>query len=564
MSGVALLLRVSYRTGRRHYAAIALWSVLESAPAFISGHAVARALDEGFTQGRPLTGFAYLGLFAVAAGLSAFALGRIVPRLGAIAEPLRDALVRRVVTGTLHQAAQGQGARPDTAVVARLTQQVELVRDSFAGLIMVVRDFAFTIAGVVAGLVTLLPAAVPLVAVPVLVAVALFVRLVLVLARRQRALVLADEDVASEIGMVVDSVRDIVAAGAENGAATRAGRVVDAQARAARRVAALTSAATLSTAVGGWLPIVLLLFAVPGLFGGGATAGEVLGAMIFVLYGVQPALRGLVTGLGGTGLRLAVTADRLLATTAIPPEPPPPPAPVRPPRRDDLVVRRLTFAYGPAAEPVLRDLDLRIPEGDHLAVVGPSGIGKSTLAALLAGLLTPGGGEITLGGRPLGEFDPDALPRRRVLIPQEAYVFTGSLADNLRYLRPTASDRRMEEAAEIVGLAVPQGLAERVEPARLSAERRQLIALTRAYLSPAGIVILDEATCHLGAAAEARAEAAMAARPGTLIVIAHRMSSALRARRTLVLDGISAEVGGHADLLHSSPLYRDLSGHWRG
>jgi ATP-binding cassette, subfamily C, bacterial len=100
-------------------------------------------------------------------------------------------------------------------------------------------------------------------------------------------------------------------------------------------------------------------------------------------------------------------------------------------------------------------------------------------------------------------------------------------------------------------------------PAALSAGERQLIALARAYLSPARLAILDEATSHLDPVTTAQAETAFAARPGPLIVIAHRMSSALRAGRVLVLDGSSARVGDHATLLASSPLYRDLVGHWQ-
>ena len=102
-----------------------------------------------------------------------------------------------------------------------------------------------------------------------------------------------------------------------------------------------------------------------------------------------------------------------------------------------------------------------------------------------------------------------------------------------------------------------------IDPAALSAGERQLIAITRAYLSTAPIAILDEASCHLDAAAEARAEAAFARRPGTLIVIAHRMSSALQAEQVLVLDGSCARIGDNATLLATSPLYRDLIGHWR-
>jgi ATP-binding cassette subfamily C protein len=101
-----------------------------------------------------------------------------------------------------------------------------------------------------------------------------------------------------------------------------------------------------------------------------------------------------------------------------------------------------------------------------------------------------------------------------------------------------------------------------VNPAALSAGERQLIALTRAYLSSAPIAILDEATCHLDPAAEAQAEAAFASRHGTLIVVAHRITSALRAQRVLVLDGNRAQAGDHASLHASSAMYQDLVGYW--
>lgn len=101
-----------------------------------------------------------------------------------------------------------------------------------------------------------------------------------------------------------------------------------------------------------------------------------------------------------------------------------------------------------------------------------------------------------------------------------------------------------------------------MRPAELSPGERQLVALVRAYLSPAPLLLLDEATCHLDPASEARAEKALAGRSGTLVVVAHRLSSAVRADRTLVLDGIRAQSGTHAELLGRSPLYRDLTGHW--
>ncbi|OMI37940.1 ABC transporter ATP-binding protein, AmfA, partial [Streptomyces sparsogenes DSM 40356] len=250
-------------------------------------------------------------------------------------------------------------------------------------------------------------------------------------------------------------------------------------------------------------------------------------------------------------------------------------------------LRAVTFAYGDRAAPVVEGLDLDVPAGGHLAVVGPSGIGKSTLAGLIAGLLEPRSGEIRVCGEPVrGPGSASQAASRagtraasRVLIPQEAYVFSGTLADNLRYLcpvrgggtdagpAPVPTDAELAAAAEAMGLdallARVGGPYAEVDPAALSAGERQLIALTRAYLSPAPVVLLDEATCHLDPAAEARAERAFARRPGTtLIVIAHRVSSARRAERVLVMDGRHTVCGRHAELLESSALYRDLAGNW--
>jgi len=152
------------------------------------------------------------------------------------------------------------------------------------------------------------------------------------------------------------------------------------------------------------------------------------------------------------------------------------------------------------------------------------------------------------------------------LIPQEAYVFGASVWDNLRYLNPDVDPALVHRAIAAVGAAslVDRlgGLDGVVAPGELSAGERQMIALVRAYVSPAPVVVLDEATCHLDPAAEARAEEAFAERGGTLIVIAHRVSSALRARRVLVLDGSGAAEGDHRTLVATSALYRELLGHW--
>jgi ATP-binding cassette subfamily C protein len=183
-------------------------------------------------------------------------------------------------------------------------------------------------------------------------------------------------------------------------------------------------------------------------------------------------------------------------------------------------------------------------------------------------MLTPTEGVILLG-RPDVDMvaASEVHPAERALIPQEAYVFSGTMLDNLVYLRQGEVPRgELEKACFALGLeeliSRVGGLEASFDASELSAGERQLVALARAWLSPARVVVLDEATCHLDAAAEAKAERAFAERGGTLVVIAHRISSARRADRILVLDGTRARAGPHEELLRSSPLYRDLCGHW--
>ncbi|MBA2337985.1 MAG: ABC transporter ATP-binding protein, partial [Acidimicrobiia bacterium] len=345
---------------------------------------------------------------------------------------------------------------------------------------------------------------------------------------------------------------------------------IDAQARATRAVATVTAFRSITVVLGGWVPVVLILVAGPWLLDRGATAGAIIGALFYVLQGVQPALQSLVEELGGSGLWLLVTLDRLAETASSPD----PIASARPaarvgrwqPEGHEVRLSGVTFRYGPSAEPVIARLDMVIPEGDHLVVVGPSGAGKSTLAGLISGLLAAEAGEVCLGGVPVGHLDTATLAGLRVLIPQEAYVFAGTLGENLAYLNPDVARGPMDHAVDLLGASE---LVERLggydaelRPSSLSAGERQLLTLVRAYLSPAPIVVLDEATCHLDPAAEAMVEVAFVTRPGTLIIIAHRISSALRAERILVLDGSAANLGTHEALLDESPLYCDLMGHW--
>ena len=530
----------------RVLAALTGWSLLEALPAVLSGQAVARAVDQGFLAGRPLTGVGWLALLAAAVLIGAVGTRNTFRCLAALAEPLRDDLVRHVVTGALH----GGGG-----VVARLTHQVEIVRDTFAGLVMTVRGFLFAVAGALLGLASLAPVVVLLVAPPLILGLGVFAASLPGIAARQRAYVRTGEELSSAAGAAFAGLRDVAACGAGDRVAEDLARPVRAQAAAERAVARGTALRGLSIAVGGWLPLVVVLLATPWLVRRGLTAGAVLGALTYLLHGVQPALNTLVGGVAGGGVRLLVTVGRLLDTPA-------PSVRSARPSGAGIVLRGVTFAYGAAARPVVDGLDLTLRDGDHLAILGPSGIGKSTLVGLLAGTLAPQRGEVLLGGVPPSQVDPAVLARHRVLIPQEAYVFTGTLRDNLRYLRPAAALRDLDRAVDAVGMRDLKrrlgGYDAEITPDRLSAGERQLVALTRAYLSPAPLVLLDEATSHLDAAAAARAEEAFAERPGALVIVAHCVTAARRATRILLLDGVTATLGSHDALRRSSPLYRDL------
>ncbi|MEU1789035.1 ABC transporter ATP-binding protein [Streptomyces sparsogenes] len=610
---------------------LAVWSVLESGQTFLGGYALARALDDGFLAGERATGLAWLGLAALAVALGAYGTGRVYRAMADLVEPLRDALVRRVVTRAVGDAGGGVGGSGGGAygtgggggggaygtggdggggggggvtAVSRLTHQVEIARDTFAGLVMVSRSFVFVAAGALIGLFSLAPVLLLVVLPPLLLGLALFLATLRPMARRQEAFLEADERIAETLGAVASGLRDITAAGAEEPVGADAAERIDAEYRAARTLARWGVVRVLATGLGGRLPVVLLLVSAPWLLGRGVTTGALVGALAYLQQSLLPALQSLMQALGTGGSRLAVVVRRLAG--------PPTPdagavagapatagpgargaAPGRAPARGAVLraasggvplaveLRSVTFAYGDRAAPVVEGLDLGVPSGGHLAVVGPSGIGKSTLAGLIAGLLEPRSGEIRVCGEPVRGPGAASRAASRVLIPQEAYVFSGTLADNLRYLCPVRdggtdagparapTDAELTAAAEVMGLdallARVGGPYAEVDPAVLSAGERQLIALTRAYLSPAPVVLLDEATCHLDPAAEARAERALARRPGTtLIVIAHRVSSARRAERVLVMDGRHTVRGRHAELLESSALYCDLAGSWAG
>ncbi|WP_233624927.1 ATP-binding cassette domain-containing protein [Actinoplanes sp. ATCC 53533] len=557
------------RRRRRAVWRLVAWSVPEAAPAMLSGLVVARALDHGFLDGRPWLGTAWLGLLLGAAVVGAAGARQTYRAVAGVVEPFRDDLVRRVVTSAL-RAADGPGVAPaGRGAGARLTHQVETVRDSFAGLVLVSRGFVVTVLAALIGTASLAWPLLLLVAPPLLGSLVLFAVALRLGARWQRDYLSAGEQLADRAAAAAGAARDVAACRAGERAAAFVDESVAAQAHAERALARLSAVRSLTVVVGGWLPLLAVLAGAGWVTGHGMSTGALIGVLTYLAQVLVPTLDMFVRTVGSAGLRFVITLDRLLRRTEHPraaPDAVTRPAAPRP-AGPGLALRGVTFRYGAAARPVLRDFSLAVTPGDHLAVVGPSGSGKSTLAGLLCGTIPPDGGTVLIGGTPAECLDPAARARHRVLIPQEAYLFPGSVADNLRYLNPEAHARQLLAAADLLGagplLAHLGGLPAELRPGELSAGQRQLLTLVRAYVAAAPVAVLDEATSHLDPAAEERVERAFAAR-GALVVIAHRVSSAMRAARVLVLDGDRPMLGDHHTLQTTCPLYRDLTGYWHG
>jgi ATP-binding cassette subfamily C protein len=557
-------LRRTLRARPRTLAAFAAWTAVGSVPALVSGWSIAHAVDRGFLAGRVVVGIAWLFPMLLAALVGAVAARRVSPLLGKLVEPVRDELVAGVVAHEIGAAASAAG-RVDRRGVAAVVGQTDGVRDLSARLLGDGASVVAVVIAAVVGLAALDGAAAVVVAGPPLLALAALAALAPTLARRGAAALHADERVAGVAAEVIAGARDVRACGAEGAVSARAAAAVDGRAATARSLARAISLRTVIGTVGAQLPLIALLALAPTLIRSGRlTAGGVIGAVTYLTASLQPALTTVIGLTTEAWLQLGVLLRRVDMRLPGDDGRDGGPAHNSDGVAGDLVATDLCFAYGAAATRIVDRFDLTVRAGEHLAIVGPSGIGKSTVADLLAGLTPPDRGQVRFRGAPLderGERRPVAV------IPQEAYVFAGTLGENLRYLRPDATDEQLTEAVMAVGAGE---LARRlggwhgaVDPRALSAGERQLVALARTWLSSAPVVILDEATCHLDPRAEAVAERAFATRPGSLIVIAHRISSARRARRILLMDGDRTWSGTHAELLAASPLYRALVDGWQ-
>jgi len=242
------------------------------------------------------------------------------------------------------------------------------------------------------------------------------------------------------------------------------------------------------------------------------------------------------------------------------------------PKRGDLAVNRVTFTYASGSSPALEDVDLVVRDGERIALVGPTGAGKSTLAKLMARLYDPSHGSVTYCGMDLRGATHASLRERVVVMPQEGFLFNGTIRDNVRLARIESTDAQVDEALQRLGVyahfdRLPEGLDTEVRErgTRLSAGERQLVALGRAALVDPAVLVLDEATSNLDPGTEAEVEAALEnlMQGRTTIVVAHRLTTVQRADRIVVVDKARiAEVGTHVELLALGGKYAALARAW--
>ena len=232
----------------------------------------------------------------------------------------------------------------------------------------------------------------------------------------------------------------------------------------------------------------------------------------------------------------------------------------------DLVLENVDFAYPGTTRAVLRGVSLEIPPGTSIALVGPTGAGKSSIAKLVARIYDPDQGTVRADGTDLRDIDLVSYRRRLGIVPQDAFCFRGTVADNISYGRPDATAEQLGAAVDAVGgrdvlASLPAGLRTTVEEEgrNLTAAQRQVIALARAVVTEPDVVILDEATSSLDTAHEESVLEAIRQLGRTAIFITHRLPVARRADRVIVVDdGQIVEQGTHDELMRTPGAYAAL------
>jgi ATP-binding cassette, subfamily B, bacterial len=339
-------------------------------------------------------------------------------------------------------------------------------------------------------------------------------------------------------------------------------------ARAMTQARAIVTAAAIFLAFGS--VVVVLWLGAQEVIAGAMTGGALSQFVLFAVFGAGAL--GQLSEVWNEVSQAAGAAGRIGEIMAVKPRivAPAQPAKLAKPVRGELAFHNVRFAYpGRNDDAVLRDVSFRVAPGETVAIVGPSGAGKSTLFQLALRFYDPGSGSVTLDGVDIAKLDPADLRAQIALVPQDAFIFGATVADNIAYGAPGATREAIVAAAKQAAAdgfisAMPQGydtaLGER--GVTLSGGERQRIAIARAILKNAPVLLLDEATSALDAESETLVQGALETlmKGRSTLVIAHRLATIVNAHRILVVEaGRVVEEGSHASLMAANALYARLA-----
>jgi ATP-binding cassette subfamily B protein len=334
------------------------------------------------------------------------------------------------------------------------------------------------------------------------------------------------------------------------------------------RIGALYSSGSDIISVGGQISI--LLVGGRMLLNGGLSIGELTAFILYLTSFFAPIqqLVQLYSTYQQGQAAMAKLRDLLLTEPSVPEKAD---AGELPEIEGEITLNDVTFSYIPG-RPVLESLNLSIKAGETLALVGETGAGKSTIAKLIIRFYDPDEGEVLIDGHNLTGVSFESLRSQLGYVPQEPFLFAGTIRDNIAFTRPDSTDEEVMDACRAVGIddlirVMPEGVNTVVHErgASLSSGERQLLALARAFIARPRVLVLDEATSNLDLASESKIERALNVllEGRTAILIAHRLTTAMQADRiAMVHDGRIVELGSHAELLAMKGRYADLYATW--